>query len=333
MSDTDGPSAGAHADAAQSRPRDSSDVKLGPGAEFDLVRAFAKRLGPMARGLGNDCAVLEVPAGARLIVSTDTTVEDVHFRASWLTPREVGYRAAMSAWSDLAAAAATPIGGLVALMVPHAWLSKVPALADGIGEASSLVDAPIVGGDTVAGPSLAITMSVLGTAARPLDRAGARPGDRVYLTGTMGGPLAAIRAWESKQTPEDTARLRFAHPQARLREARWLAAYGASAAVDVSDGLIADLRHVAVASGVRIVIDLDRVPRWLGVSVVDAATSGEEYEIACTAPVLFDGAAFSQEFDLSLTQIGQVIDGPPGVDALVAGQRVDPIRGYDHFSP
>ncbi len=332
MNQKDGLGTGAQADATRSLPHGSFDMKLGPGAEFDLIRKVAERLGPMARGLGSDCAVLDVPVGERLVVSTDTTVEGVHFRATWLTPREVGYRAAMSAWSDLAAAAATPIGGLLALTVSREWLPMVPALAEGVGEAAHTVDAPVVGGDTVAGPSLVITMSVLGTAARPLDRAGARPGDRVYLTGTMGGPLAAIRAWERGQTPEDAARLRFAHPQARLREARWLAARGVSAAIDVSDGLIGDLGQVAAASGVRLVIDLDRVPRWPGVSAIDAASSGEEYEIACTAPVLIDCVAFARAFDLPLTAIGHVVDGPPGVDALVDGQRVAPITGYNHFS-
>lgn len=307
-------------------------MKLGPGVEFDLIRKLAERLGPMGRGLGSDCAVLDIPAGERLVVSTDTTVEGVHFRAPWLTAHEVGYRAAMSAWSDLAAAAATPIGGLLALTLSHEWLPMVPALAEGVGEAARAVRAPVVGGDTVAGSSLVITMSVLGTAARPLDRAGARPGDRVYLTGTMGGPLAAIRAWERGQTPEDAARLRFAHPQARLREGRWLAGHGVSAAVDISDGLIGDLGHVAAASGVRLVVDLDRVPRWPGISAIDAATSGEEYEIACTAPVLIDCIAFAREFDLPLTQIGHVIEGVPGVEALVDGQRVDPMAGYNHFS-
>lgn len=332
MNDEDGLGTGVPADAGQFPPHGSLDVKLGPGVEFDLIRKVAERLGSMARGLGNDCAVLDIPVGERLVVSTDTTVEGVHFHAAWLTPREVGYRAAMSAWSDLAAAGATPIGGLLALTVSDEWLPLVPAVAEGVGEAARIVRAPVVGGDTVAGPSLVITMSVLGTAARPLDRAGARPGDRVYLTGTIGGPLAAIRAWERGQAPEDTARLRFAHPQARLREARWLADRGVSAAVDVSDGLVGDLGHVAAASGVRLVIDLDRVPRWPGVSAIDAATSGEEYEIVCTAPVLIDCVAFAREFDLPLTQIGHVVDGPPGVEALVGGQRIGPITGYNHFS-
>jgi thiamine-monophosphate kinase len=175
-------------------------------------------------------------------------------------------------------------------------------------------------------------MTVLGTAAQPLTRAGARPGDRVYVTGTLGGPWTALRRWERGETPDAASRARFARPEARVREARWLAARGMSAAVDVSDGLVADLGHIAAASGTRLTIDLDRVPRWPGISAIDAGASGEEYELAFTAPVTIDAVAFAREFALPVTQIGTVAAGPPGIDALVEGRRVDPIPGYDHFS-
>ncbi len=211
-------------------------------------------------------------------------------------------------------------------------MAELAAIADGIGEAARIVEAPIVGGDTVAGPALVITMTVLGSAARPLARDGARPGDHVYVTGTLGGPFAAIRAWERGDVPPEAARRRFARPQARLREARWLAARGATAAIDVSDGLVGDLRHIAAASGVRVVIELDRVPKWVGLTAAEAGASGEEYELACTAPTAIDSDAFVREFRLPLTPIGRVAEGPPGVDVFVAGQRVDPMPSYDHFS-
>jgi len=238
----------------------------------------------------------------------------------------------MGAWSDLAAAAATPIGALLAFSTPRHWLESLPDVADGIGEAGRIVGAPIVGGDTTAGPALVITISVLGTAAHPLTRAGARPGDRVYVTGTLGGPLMAIRSWERGETPDAASRSRFARPEARLREARWLAARGISAAIDVSDGLVGDLGHIAAASGARLVVDLDRVPRWPGIAAIDAGASGEEYEIAFTAPVNIDAVAFAREFALPMTQIGHVVAGSSGIDVLVDGRRVDPIPGYDHFS-
>jgi thiamine-monophosphate kinase len=209
----------------------------------------------------------------------------------------------------------------------------LPEVADGVGEAARIVAAPIIGGDTVTGPALVITVTVLGSASHPIGRDGARPGDRVYVTGTLGGPLVAVRAWERGEAPDATARLRFARPEPRLREARWLAGHGISASIDVSDGLVGDLRHVAAASGVRLEIQLDRVPRWPGASAVEAGASGEEYELACTAPVAIDSEAFAREFRVPLTEIGRVNAGPPGVDVFVGRQRVDSVASYDHFSP
>jgi thiamine-monophosphate kinase len=302
------------------------------GAEFEIIRSLAERWGDLARGLGSDCAVLDIPAHHRLLASTDTTVEGLHFQTSWLTPREIGYRAGMGAWSDLAAAAAAPIGALVAISAPQHWVAALPDLADGLGEAARGVGAPIVGGDTTGGPALVLTLTVLGSALQPLTRAGARPGDRVYVTGTLGGPRAALLAWERGESPDPLTRARFARPAARLREAQWLAARGTTAAVDISDGLIGDAGHLAAASGVRVAIDLDRVPRWPGVSALDAAASGEEYELVVTASVVIDSVAFAREFALPITQIGEVVAGAPGVDARLEGRRVDPIPGYDHFS-
>lgn len=312
--------------------RSSSHLALGAGAEFDLIRSMAARWGLAARGLGNDCAILDLSAGERLVASTDTSVEDVHFRSAWLSPREIGYRAAMSAWSDLAAAAARPLGALLALVVPRSWLPALADVADGVGEAAREVGAPIVGGDTVGGPALVITMTVLGSAQRPLGRDGARRGERVYVTGALGGPRLALERWRRGETPDDATRLRFARPRARLRESHWLARQGMSAAIDISDGLVADLGHIAAASRARLVVDLDRVPRWPGATPLDAAASGEEYELACTAPGSLDVGAFAREFALPLTEIGHVDDGPPGVEVRLDGRRVDPISGYDHFS-
>ena len=109
---------------------------MGPGAEFDLIRELFSQLGDGARGAGGDCAVLQVPPGAKLLLSIDTSVESVHFRRAWITPREIGYRATAAALSDLAAAAATPIAILFAVSAPAAWLDDLPAVAAGVGTAA-----------------------------------------------------------------------------------------------------------------------------------------------------------------------------------------------------
>jgi thiamine-monophosphate kinase len=158
----------------------------------------------------------------------------------------------------------------------------------------------------------------------------------VYVTGALGGPLLALRAWLRDEEPAAADRARFAAPVARLREARWLAVRGATAMVDVSDGLASDVGHLAAASGLRLCIDGERLPRVPGASVVDAAGSGEEYELALTAPAGLDERAFAAEFGVPLTRIGVV--EPRGaaatadVELRLDGRRVDLPAGHDHFS-
>lgn len=310
-------------------------VAMGPGREFDAVRALLARWGPAAVGIGDDGAVLDVPAGSRLVVSTDTTVEAVHFRRPWLTAREVGWRAAMAALSDLAAMGAVPIGVLLALTAPADWRAELDALADGFGEAAAAARAPIVGGDVTGGDRLALAVTVLGHAPRPLTRAGARPGDTLYVSGRLGGPRAALAAWERGETPRPGDRTRFARPEARLAAGAWLAAHGAHAAIDLSDGLAGDAAHLAAASGVRCVLDLDRIPVLEGHAVADALVSGEEYELLVAAPAI-DGAAFAAATGgLPLTAIGRVEVAPAGVGEATAERagRVVALPGsHDHFA-
>lgn len=309
----------------------SDMTTLGPGREFDVIRDLLRRWGPLATGIGDDAAVLDVPPGERLVVSADSSVEHAHFRREWLTPREIGWRATAAALSDLAAMGAAPLGVLLSLSVPPDWLSDLPALADGIGDAVRAAGACIVGGDMTAARNMCIAITVLGHAAEPLRRSGARTGDVIYITGRLGGPLAAVRAWERGEAPGAEDRARFAHPVPRLREAQWLARHGAHAAIDISDGLLGDAAHLAAASGARIVLQLDALPTVPGVRALDAARSGEEYELIVAAPTL-DTAAFEREFDLPLTAIGRVEPGAPELQATLHGERVAPEGGFSHFS-
>jgi thiamine-monophosphate kinase len=307
---------------------------LGPGREFDLVRSLLARWGALARGVGDDAAVLDVPPGERLVVSTDASVEDRHFRRAWLTPREIGHRATAAALSDLAAMGARPLALLLAVALPEAWRASLDEIGDGVGDAARDAGAPIVGGDLTGGRELALTVTVLGSARAPVGRDGARPGHDVYVTGALGGPLLALRALERGAVPDDDHRERFARPTARVREGVWLAARGASAMVDVSDGLAADLGHVAAASGVRIVLDPARVPRARDAAPRDALASGEEYELALTAPPGAEVRGLERALGVALTCVGHVEDaavGGVGV-ALAGGARVDLPGGHDHFS-
>jgi thiamine-monophosphate kinase len=310
----------------------SGATPLGPGREFDAVRSLLRRWGDRAAGIGDDAALLDVPSGARLVVSTDTSVEGVHFRREWLRPEEIGWRATMAALSDLAAMGARPLGVLAAIAVPPRWRELLDSLGDGVGEAAAAAGAPIVGGDLTGAGELSICVTVLGAAERPLSRRGARPGDAIYVTGRLGGPRAAVTAWQRGETPRADCRERFARPVARIREGVWLAAHGATAAVDVSDGLLADLAHVAAASGAALELDLDALPLLDGIDAAEGARGGEEYELALAAPDDLDTARFSRELGTPIARIGWVRAGAPSVSATLRGVRVAAGGGWDHFS-
>jgi thiamine-monophosphate kinase len=310
----------------------SDETPLGPGPEFDLVRAMVSRWADRARGIGDDAAVLTAPAGEQLVLSTDTSLDEVHFRREWLSAEEIGWRAATAALSDLAAMAAKPLGILVAIVLPRQYIDDLGALAEGIAAAASACGAPIVGGDLTSGERLTITVSVAGSTATPLRRSGARPGDTLWLTGQLGGPALAVAAWREGRQPTPEARSRFVRPLPRIREAQWLASAGATAGIDISDGLGGDAAHLAAASGVRITIDADAIPLAPGADVSTAQRSGEEYELLVTTRTPFDAGAFQRDFSLSLTRIGTVEKGDAGVDLLIGGERVASPGGYDHFS-
>jgi thiamine-monophosphate kinase len=306
-------------------------TRLASGGEFDVIRRMLERWGRHAQGIGDDAAVISPPAGESLVVSTDASVENVHFTGEWLSPSEIGYRAAAAALSDLAAMGAQPLGMLVAMAIPEHWIRDIDAISDGIGDAARVAGAPILGGDMSRARELSLTFTVLGTARNVLLRRGARSGDHVYVTGRLGGPGAALRALAGHRAPRAIDRARFARPVPRIREALWLAGRGATAAIDISDGLSSDLQHLAAASGVCIKVDLSHVPAIEGISSQDAAVSGEEYEIAVTAPRELDAEEFRRSFDVDLTMIGTVEDGEPGVDFLLGGEPVEVPRGYLHF--
>ena len=309
---------------------DVRNIDLGPGKEFDLVRTLLSEWGKSAQRIGDDAAIVEVPPGEKLVITTDTSVDGVHFRREWLSHFEIGYRATAAALSDLAAMAARPLGIVIALTLPEADRLEARALATGIREGASAVLCPIVGGDLSSGKTLSLTITALGSVARPLSRAGAKAGQRVYVTGYLGGPAAAVRAWGAGMEPAERDRARFANPVPRIEPAVGLAQRGATSAIDISDGLIADLGHVAAASKVCIEIDVDRIPHVEGVSSIQAANSGEEYEIVATAPAI-DTEAFAAEFGLALTEIGRVVAGPSRVELLRGGKKISAPPGFDHF--
>lgn len=313
--------------------RPSPPVALASGAEFDAIRAMVARWGNRAVGIGDDAAVVQVPRGDALVASVDSSIEQRHFRGDWLNAREIGYRAVTAALSDLAAMAAQPLGILVALVLPESRRAEIEALADGIGEAVTAAGTVVLGGNVTAGEALSLTTTVLGHAFAPLTRSGLQAGDALYVTGHFGGPGAALASWKSGHRLSDVHRERFARPVARLREARWLADRGATAAIDISDGLASDLEQLAVASAVGMDIDLAAVPLVEGVNgPIAAAASGEEYELIIGARSPMDTAGFERAFGIPLTAIGRATSPDGGVIFRQGAERVAKPRGYDHLS-
>jgi thiamine-monophosphate kinase len=316
-----------------------SALPLGPGREFDRLRAIFARLGAAAAELGDDCALLRL-GDTTLAVSIDCSLEGVHFRTDWLTFEEIGWRAAAAALSDLAADGAEPLGVLVSLGMPgnrqRATGNVDPGveIMAGVGAAAQSVGAKVLGGDLVKSETYLVDVCVLGPARRPVRRAGAREGDGLWVTGRLGGAALALAGFRAGTRPGGALGRRYARPEPRVAAGRWLAAHGATAMLDVSDGLAADAGHLAAASGVGLEIALGRLPCWDGVAPLAAAASGEEFELLMTLPSTFgdtDAAAFRADFSLELTRIGACFRGA-GVRLLEGNTPVALPAGYDHFA-
>jgi thiamine-monophosphate kinase len=321
----------------------SPALPLGPGREFDRIRAIAAALGARAQSLGDDCALIAAGFGT-IALSTDVSVENVHFRLGWLTLEEVGWRAAAAALSDLAAEAAQPEGMLVALVAPTSTSeADVTAVMSGIGAAGAGVGAPVIGGDLSTGPVWSITVTVIGRTASPVTRAGARPGDGLWVTGVLGGSRAALEVWRRGDAPGSSARAAFARPEPRIVAGRWLGSRGAHAMLDLSDGLGGDAGHLAAASGVALKLVLDRLPvapdamaeasRLNLPAQQFAAEGGEDFELLAALPAEFgsaDAMEFQRDCGIALTRVGEVEQGS-GVHATLGGHPVL-LTGFDHFA-
>jgi thiamine-monophosphate kinase len=323
-------------------------VALGRGREFDRIRALlahaqATGSAEVVVGPGDDCAVL---AGG-LVLSTDLSVEGVHFRRTWIEADEIGDRAVTVALSDLAAMAAEPLGVLVSLGLSKSEpQATVESLGEGIGRACDRVGAVLLGGDlTAAQAGLIIDVTAVGKATAPVLRSGARPGDELWVTGVLGGSGGAVRAWESGQEPTKGLRERFVRPVARVREAAWLRErVGLRALIDLSDGLRGDAGHLAAASGVRVTLDTWEIPvhedaialfgREEALNL--ALGAGEDYELCLAASpgsVAPVAGAFHDALGTRLTRVGTVGEGNGVYLRFGPDEPAEPAAGggYDHF--
>jgi thiamine-monophosphate kinase len=273
----------------------------------------------IVRGVGDDAAVVR-SGGALCVTSVDTIVEGVHFRLDdgSSTPFDIGWRAVAGALSDLAAMGAAAGEAYIALGVSTAvGQQRALELIGGALEIAAATGTVLAGGDVVSAPVLTVAVTVVGWAEREhelIGRDGARVGDLVGVTGRLGG--------------------RPPRPVPRLAEGRALARGGASAMIDLSDGLASDARQIGERSGVRLELELERLPRDEGVADFEqAATAGEDYELCFTVPPTARGhveRVLREVGDTQLTWIGSVIDGPPGARFLDAQGAERRLEGYEH---
>jgi thiamine-monophosphate kinase len=311
-------------------------IQLGPGPEFDRVRAILAALGDAGAPSGDDAALLSV-GSKTLAVSTDLSIEGTHFLTDWLSFEEIGWRSAAAALSDLAAVGATPLGVLVALGVPaDASDGDVAAVMRGVGQVTLEVDAKVLGGDLSKAPAWTVAVTVIGEVVKPATRAGGKPGDLLYVTGELGGAHAALQSWlgGKGQPVHPEARERFAHPLPRIAAGRALSA-SATAMMDLSDGLASDAFHIAAASNCGAVIELDALPvaasaiaLMKGVwedAALFAAEGGEDYELLVALPHGLEPPILN----VKLTRIGRLVVGD-GVQFLSGSAPVLP-KGFQHF--
>jgi len=321
----------------------TKSVRLGPGAEFDVIRGFIDAAADLPLevrvGPGDDAAVLE----GGWVVSTDLSVEDVHFRRAWLTESEIGYRAAAVAISDIAAMAATPVALLVSIAAPRGGAVDIEAVHAGVRASARAVGAAVIGGDLSSSPGpLMLDVVVLGRAAWPVQRDGAKPGDQVWVTGSLGASAAAVRVWEAGEEPAPVLRSAFARPTPRVAAACCLVEHEVvDALIDVSDGLAGDAGHIAAASGVQITIEVERVPvaeaavEALGVegALQAALHGGEDYELCfVTDPDVVDPQYFLDRHGIRVTRVGTVSEGEGIWLESADGERQAAQRGgFDHW--
>lgn len=327
---------------------------MSPTSEFERIRkmlriaAYLDSPDEVILGAGDDCAVIRPAPGESIVLSTDLSIEGVHFRRDWLTWEAIGYRATAAALSDLAAMAARPVGVLVSVALPTELETPVyEQLTTGIVSCLEPSKAVLLGGDTSRSPAPAmIDITAVGVAKRVIRRSGARPGDELWVTGLLGSAASAVYSLQSGLEPNPAARQKFECPEPRWCEAIWFAQRNAlTAAIDVSDGLAGDARHLSEASDVRVDIQVGSLPLdpslegWSNTSVPLALATGggEDYELLFTSPpgIVSDLLReFRSTFGIELTRIGEIAAGEGVSWRDQTGGSTDPpaLAGYDHFT-
>ena len=309
---------------------------------LEAIRRVLSGTGPEVRVPAGDDAAVLAPTTGELVITTDSLVEGVHFVRGDIGARDLGHKAIVVNVSDIAAMGASPRSAVCALIlssdVDAAWVME---LIGGMREACDEFALWLVGGDLSRGSEVVIAVAVTGEVApgRAILRSGARPGDRIVVTGELGGSAAGLRLIRRGDRPTEQQRAmirRHLRPTARVGEGAVLARRGATAMLDISDGLSLDLGRLARASDVGVRLQLDRVPVAPFASMEDALGGGEDYELLAALPdddvVQAARAELKESFGVGLAEIGVAVEGAGivAVDAQGSERPLEP-EGWDHF--
>lgn len=313
--------------------------------EFDLIESIRRRATTRADvilGIGDDAAIVQVPAGKQLVIAADTINRGIHFPDN-TAPADIGWKSLAVNLSDLASMGAEPAWCTLSLSLPTGDAAWVDAFLDGFLELAALHRVALIGGDTTRGPlSVSVTVHGFVEPGRALLRSGAHEGDDVWVTGTLGEATAALTQWQAGAIVDPVLRMRLDRPTPRLAAAARIVAI-AHACIDVSDGLLADLQHICVASGVGAEVELDALPaspELVGAFETQRrqaiqATGGDDYELCFTAAssARDEIARIAVETDTPITRIGRILAGQ-GTRALRSDGRewLPPSAGFVHFA-
>jgi len=305
------------------------------------IRGRAVRRRGVAAGIGDDCAILKIPAGHEALVTTDFSLEGVHFRREWHPAEAVGHRCLARGLSDIAAMGGTPLAAFLSLALPQtlpqAWADQ---FLKGLLKLADAFSVSLAGGDTAQSPSGVLAdIVIVGSApkGKAVRRSGARPGDRIYVTGVLGGSAATLKLLFSGRKLRPAEFPRHFHPTPRIEAGRFLLEEGlASAMIDFSDGLSSDLAHICEESGVGAEVLTTTIPCAIigkparEVDLKFALHGGEDYELLFTTPR--GKRVPSRIAGVPITQIGHITRGKQVF--LVSREGVGSelrAQGWEHF--
>jgi thiamine-monophosphate kinase len=302
-----------------------------------LARPGASRA--LVRGIGDDCAVLRLPPGRQLLVTTDLCIENVHFRRAWHPAASVGHRCLARGLSDIAAMGGQPLACFLSLGLPPRLSQRwVDQFLEGFEHLADRYRVPLAGGDISAAP--AITADIVVTGQVPtgtaLLRSGARPGDRIYITGTLGESGTVLKKLYAGGRVRPTRGNRHFYPAPRIEVGHWLRRRRlATSLIDVSDGLSVDLAHICDESRVCAEIVAHRIPVAAGATLQLALHSGDEYELLFTAPA--EARVPAKVAGVKVSEIGVIRrkkDYLPAIQILDENGRLRAVkpRGWQHFA-